>query len=144
MSHLAHIVKLKQDLLTEGVVSPEVQADIAQSAYVKALINVNGAHCLDEKDCIGFNRWILSYWNEVTPNKGHYISKQVGDFFRNLSQLFNKTITADVAILPTAPTVEGAGDVKYTDLPSYLALVQTLIDEANHKLPQYTETSQIA
>ena len=99
MSHLAHIVKLKQDLITEGVVSPEVQVAIVQTAYAKALINANGAHCLDKKTCVGFNRWILSYWNEVTRNKGYFIAKLVGDFFRNLDQLFNKTISSDVAVL---------------------------------------------
>ncbi len=144
MSHLAHIVNLKKDLIEAGVTNPQVQIEIVQTAYTKALINVDGSNKLDEPTCISFNRWILSYWNEVTPNKGNLIAAQVGNFFRGIDQLYNKTLTGDVVIIKITPTVEAAGDVKYTEFESYEALVQILIDEANHKLPQFTETNQIA
>ncbi|QZA70584.1 hypothetical protein AH04_102 [Erwinia phage AH04] len=144
MSHLAHIVKLKQDLIGLGVVNPDVQADIVQTAYSKALLNVTGSITIDDETRFKFVRWILSYWNNVTPNKGNLIVSQVGNFFRELKQVFGKTITSDVVILPIVPGVEAAGDVKYTDLDSYASLVQILIDEANHKLPQFKETNQIS
>lgn len=144
MSHLAHIVKLKQDLIGLGVVNPEVQINIVQTAYTKALLNTTGAVEMTDEVRYGFARWILAYWNDVTPNKGNLILAQVGDFYRNLKQVFNQTLTGDVVILKITPTVEAAGDVKYTELDSYSALVQTLIDEARHKLPQYQETAQIA
>lgn len=144
MSHLAHIVKLKQDLIGLGVVSPETQINIVQTAYSKALLNVTGAIEMTDEVRYGFVRWILSYWNDVTPNKGNLILAQVADFYRNLDRIFNETLTGDVVILKVTPTVEAAGDVKYTELDSYGALVQTLVDEARHKLPQYTETNSIA
>jgi hypothetical protein len=144
MSHLAHIVKLKQDLLGLGVTSPEVQDGIAQTAYSKALLNVTGSVEMDDDTRFKFCRWILSYWNNTTPNKGNLIVSQVADFYRNLKQVFNKTITGDVVILPIVATVEAAGEVKYTELESYEAVVQSLIDEARHKLPQFKETNQIA
>lgn len=143
MSHLAHIVKFKQDLIAHGVVNPAVQADVVQTAYSKALLNVTGSFDMDDDTRFKFARWILSYWNQVTPNKGNLIVSQVGDFFRNLRQVFNKTIVDDVVILPIVPHVEAAGDVKYTEFDSYGSLVQILIDEANHKLPQFKETNQI-
>lgn len=144
MSHLAHIVKLKQDLLTQGVVNPEVQINIAQTAYTKALLNVTGAIDMKEETRIAFTRWILAYWNDVTPNKGNLILSQLGDVYRNLKKTFNETITSDVVILKITPTIEAAGDVKYTELGSYADLVQTLVDEARHKLPQFTDTNIIA
>jgi len=144
MSHLAHIVKLKQDLLGLGVLNPEVQINIVQTAYTKALLNVTGAVDMSEETRFAFARWILAYWNDVTPNKGNLILAQLGDVYRNLKKVFNETITGDVVILKITPTVEAAGDVKYVDLDSYGALVQTLIDEARHKLPQFTNTDAIA
>lgn len=144
MSHLAHIVKLKQDLIGLGVVNPDVQIDVVQTAYSKALLNVTGSVNMDDDTRFKFCRWILSYWNNVTPNKGNLIVAQVGNFFRELKQVFNKTITQDVVILKIVPGVEAVGDVKYDNLDSYAALVQILIDEANHKLPQFKETNQIA
>jgi hypothetical protein len=143
MSHLAHIVKLKQDLIGLGVMSPDVQVEVVQTAYSKALLNVTGSFTMTDEERFKFIRWILSYWNNVTPNKGNLIASQVADFYRNLKQVFNKTITEDVVILKIVPHVEAAGDVKYIELESYAALVQTLIDEANHKLPQFKETNQI-
>jgi hypothetical protein len=143
MSHLAHIVKLKSALIMQGIVNPNSQADIAQTAYVKALINVNGANKLNEDTCINFNQWILSYWNETTPVKGNLVASQVGQFFRNISNLFNQTLTSNVAILTVVPKVETTVDFDYTELSEYKELVQSLIDEANKKLPQFTATETI-
>lgn len=144
MSHLAHIVKLKENLIQEGVLHPQQHIDIAQTAYTKALITVNGANKLDEQTCINFNRYILSYWNEVTPVNGNMVMAQIGQFFRNLQQLLNSTLVDDVAVIKITPRVETEGDIDYTKLESYSALVQILIDEANRKLPKFTETNQIA
>lgn len=143
MSHLAHIVKLKQNLMELGVNNPEVQIDIVQTAYTKALLNVTGSIEMDEQTRFKFARWILSYWNNVAPNKGNLVVAQMGDFYRSLKQVFNKPIVSDVVILSITPTVEAAGDVKYTDLGTYADLVQTLIDEAHHRLSQFKETNQI-
>lgn len=144
MSHLAHIVKLKAALIVEGIADPYKQIDIVQTAYIKALINVNGANNLDEKTCVGFNQWILSYWNEVTPVKGNLIAVKVGSFFRGMTDIFNKAITGDVVILPVVDKVETPEGTDYLKLEEYESLIATLIYEANHKLSQYVETQQIA
>lgn len=144
MSHLAHIVKLKERLIAEGVLHPQQHVDIAQTAYTKALIAVNGGNKLDEQTCINFNRYILSYWNEVTPVNGNLVMSQVGQFFRGLQQTLNAVNVADVMVIKITPRVETPGDVDYTKLEPYEALVQILIDEANHKLPKFTSTNHIA
>lgn len=144
MSHLTHIVKLKQELIAFGVNDPEKQVDIVQTAYTKALINVNGANKLTAPVCRDFNNYILSYWNEVTPNKGNLIKTQIGHFFVNLDNLFNKTIVDDVSVITIVPRIEDVNDVKYTEFETYKDLVKTLIDEANHKLAKFIETNQIA
>lgn len=144
MSHLAHIVKLKERLIAEGVLHPQQHIDIAQTAYTKALIAVNGGNNLDEQTCINFNRHILSYWNEITPVNGNLVMAQVGQFFRGLQQSLNTVNTGDVIVIKITPRVETPGDVDYTKLEPYEALIQILIDEANRKLPQFTETNQIA
>lgn len=143
MSHLAHIVKLKESLIKEGILHPQQHIDIAQTAYTKALITVCGANKLNEQTRINFNRFILSYWNEVTPVNGNMVLAQVGQFFRSLQQSLNSTLVDDVIVIKITPRVETEGEKDYTKLESYSALVQILIDEANRKLQKFTETSQI-
>lgn len=144
MSHLAHIVKLKERLITEGVLHPQQHIDIAQTAYTKALIAVNGGNKLDEQTCINFNRYILSYWNEITPVNGNLVMSQVGQFFRGLQQSLNAVNVGDVIVIKVTPRVETPEALDYTKLEPYEALIQILIDEANCKLPQFTETNKIA
>lgn len=143
MSHLAHIVKLKERLIAEGVLHPQQHIDIAQTAYTKALLAVNGGNKLDEQTCIAFNRYILSYWNEVTPVNGNLVLSQVGQFFRNLQQSLNTVNVGDSIVIKITPRVETPEDFDYTKLEPYEALIQILIDEANRKLPKFTETNQI-
>ncbi|UQT02838.1 hypothetical protein SUREIYA_02430 [Serratia phage vB_SmaM-Sureiya] len=143
MSHLAHIVKLKQNLIAEGVTNPETQIAIARTAYVKALITVNTSNKLDEEQCIEFNRYVLSYWNETTPVNGLIVMKTIGDFFRNLDNFLQHTFTDCVLKIQIVPYVENPADLEYTELETYKSLVQQLVDEANYKLPQFMETDQI-
>lgn len=143
MSHLAHIVKLKQNLIAEGVTNPEIQIAIARTAYVKALITVNCANKLDEEKCIEFNRYVLSYWNETTPVNGLLVMKMIGDFFRKMESFLKQTFVDNELKLEVTPVVENPADLDYTKLEPYQSLVQQLVDEANFKLPQFMETEQI-
>lgn len=142
MSHLAHIVKLKQDLIANNVVSPEIQIAIARTAYVKALIHVNSVNKLDEEQCVQFNRFVLSYWNETTPVNGQLVIATIGRFFRALDAFLGKTITANNLEVPIVDAIEGT-DFKWETLESYSALVQTLITEGKHKLEQFLPTDNI-
>lgn len=137
MSHLAHIVKLKKDLIDAGVTSPAVQVEVVQTAYVKALITQNVKAKLNEDQCIDFNRYVLSYWNETTPNAGHAILVQIGNFFRKLAAVTDDLLIDNSVKLEVTPAVKDAGEAKYTELASYRDLIQTLVDEANHKLQHF-------
>lgn len=137
MSHLDHIVKLKQELIREEIVSPEVQSEIATGAYVKALITHSCKHDMSEDDRIAFHKYILSYWNETTPNKGHFILAQVGNFFRALRKCVDGVLVSNEIKLEVVPAIKGAGEKKYTELPAYAMLIETLVSEADHKLEQY-------
>lgn len=135
MSHLDHIVKLKQELISKGVTNAQKQIDVARTCYVKALIAVNCGQKLDEPDCIDFNKYILSYWNETTPVAGHMVMTMVGNFFRNLQKCTGTIFTGDKVEIEVTPKVEGV-EIDYTELETYKQVIQTLIDEANHKLAQ--------
>jgi len=141
MSHLTHIVKLKQALIVEGINSPATQDAIAQTAYTKALINVTGCPKLTDEVRYGFAKWMLSYWNNVVPNKGNLILAQLGAFSRKLNAALTEVLTGDVIVIPVVEKVNGTDEVDYTKLESYAELVQTLVDEANNKMAQYKETT---
>lgn len=143
MSHLAHIVKVKENLIAEGIVNPQAQIEICQTAYTKALITVSASHKLDEQTRVNFNRYILSYWNEVTPVNGNLVLAQIGAFFRELAKAMETTFVDDVLVIKVVPTIELPLDVKYSKLQTYADLVQILIDEANHKLQKFVETNQV-
>lgn len=143
MSHLAHIVKLKQALISEGITNPEMQIAVVRTCYVKALITVNSANKLDEEKCIEFNRYILSYWNEVTPVNGLVVMSMIGNFFRALEKAMNHMFTDNKLEIDITPKVELPLEVDYQKLDAYAGVIQTLIDEANFKLPQFMETSQV-
>ena len=142
MSHLAHIVKLKQDLIANKVVAPADQIAVVRTAYVKALINVNAVNKLDEDQCINFNRFVLGYWNEVTPVNGPLVMAMIGKFFRSFEAFVASTITANTLEIQVVDKVEGV-DFKWEELDSYRELVQTLIAEGKHKLEQFLPTDNI-
>lgn len=144
MSHLAHIVKLKQNLIAEGVTNPEHQIQIARTAYVKALIVANHANRLNQEKSIEFDRYVLSYWNETTPVNGLQVMKHIGDFYRTLHGFMDQVFTTDSMDIPIVERVETPINLDYTKLETYAALIQQLVDEANYKLPQFMETDQIA
>lgn len=143
MSHLAHIVKFKQALISEGLTDPNLQVELVRTSYVKALITVGYANKLNEEQCIQFNRYILSYWNEVTPVNGLLVMTMIGNFCRALEAALNRPFTFNKLKLDVVPKIETPIESKWEDLESYQALVQTLVDEANHKLPQFMETAQL-
>lgn len=142
MSHLDHIVKLKQELIREGIVCPNAQSDIATGAYAKALITHSAKNEMSEDQRIAFHKYILSYWNETTPNKGHVILATVGNFCRALRRCVAGTLTANELVLPVVPEVEGVAAKKYIELPSYAMLIETLVAEADKKLPQFLAISE--
>uniref|UniRef100_A0AAU8KX74 Uncharacterized protein n=1 Tax=Pantoea phage Survivor TaxID=3232176 RepID=A0AAU8KX74_9CAUD len=137
MSHLDHIVRLKQELIREGINEPEVQIEIARGAYVKALITHACKHDMCEDERIAFHKYILSYWNETTPVQGHVVLSQVGNFFRALKKCVDGVLISNDIKLEVIPAVKGAGEKKYTELATYSLLIETLLAEADHKLPQF-------
>lgn len=137
MSHLDHIVKLKQELIREEILAPEVQSEIATGAYVKALITHAAKHEMCEDERIAFHKYILSYWNETTPNKGHLILAQVGNFFRCMRRCVSGVLTSNELVVEVVPAIKGVADKKYIELPSYAMLIETLVAEADKKLPQF-------
>lgn len=143
MSHLAHIVEFKKSLITEGITNPDLQIQLVRTAYVKALITVGNANKLDKQQCIDFNRFVLGYWNETTPVNGLAVAAAVGAFYRKLEGFLNNTFTDNELNIDIVDKVELPLEVKYTELETYRNLVQTLVDEANHKLPQYIEVAQV-
>lgn len=143
MSHLAHIVKLKGDLIAEGVSSPEQQIAIAQTTYVKALITVASGNKLDVDARVAFNKYVLSYWNETTPVNGLLVITAINNFYRDLANAINNVFVEDKIKLDVTGKVETPLNTKYTELESYRALIQTLVDDANQKLPQFTATNQL-
>lgn len=143
MSHLDHIVKVKQDLIEKGVTNPQKQIDVIRTAYVKALIVVNQANHLNEEDCVDFNRYILGYWNETTPVAGHMVMTLVGNFFRALQKATGEIFIGNTIEIEVCPKIEGVS-VDFAELETYKNLISTLIGEANHKLPKFIETNQIA
>lgn len=142
MSHLDHIVKLKQELIGAEVMNPQSQIDIVRTTYVKALVSVASSNKMSENDRIEFSKYILSYWNETTPVAGHVVMTFVGQFFRTLESKLNGVLTDNELVVEVAPQVEDV-KFKYSELDSYKTLIQTLIDEANKKLPSFLETSRI-
>lgn len=141
MSHLDHIVKLKQELIREEIMAPDVQAEITTGAYVKALITHACKHDMCEDERIAFHKYILSYWNETTPNKGHLILAQVGNFFRSLRKCVDGVLTSNEIKLEVVPEVKGAGEKKYVELPAYAMLIETLVGEADKKLAHFKATN---
>lgn len=136
MSHLSHIVKLKQDLIANDVNNPEQQIAIVRTTYVKALITINNAFKMDEPECINFNRYILGYWNETTPVNGHLVMSAIGNFFRALDATLNGTLVENELKLDITGKVEGV-DYDFVKLDSYADLISALKGEAIHKLEQF-------
>lgn len=143
MSHLAHIVALKSALIAEGVGSPDQQIAIVQTTYVKALITVSCRNDLCGKDRLAFNKHILSYWNETTPVNGLAVINTINNFYRDLENAFNNTFVEDKVKLVVTQEVETPLKSKYTELEAYRSLIQTLVDEACHRLPTFLATEQI-
>lgn len=137
MSHLDHIVRLKQELIREGINEPEVQMEITTGAYVKALVTHACKHDMCEDERIAFHKYILSYWNETTPNKGHLILAQSSNFFRCLRKCVSGVLLENEIKLEVVPAVKGAGEKKYVELPTYSMLIETLVAEADKKLGQF-------
>lgn len=142
MSHLQHIVLLKQDLISNDVNGPVQQAAIARTAYVKALIHINAVNKLDEEQRNAFNRFVLGYWNEVTPVNGQLVVSAINRFFYNLESFLAKSFTANTLEVPVVEAVEDV-KFKWEELDTYRNLVQTLVTEGNHKLAQFMPTDNI-
>lgn len=136
MSHLSHIVKLKQDLIGNDVKNPEAQIAIVRTAYVKALISINSAFKMDEEECINFNRFILSYWNETTPVNGHLVMSAVGNFFRALEATLNGSLVDNKLKIEITGKVDDV-EFDFVKLESYADLISALKGEAVHKLEQF-------
>lgn len=143
MSHLQHIVRFKQSLLSEGISAPDLQIEIVRTAYVKALITIGYGNNLNQEQCIQFNRYILSYWNEVTPVNGLLVMTMVGNFCRALKAHLERPFTENKLKLEVCPKIELPIECKWDELETYKDLVQTLVDEANHKLPGFLETAEV-
>ena len=94
MSHLAHIVKLKERLSTEGVTCPIEQQSLVCEGYVRALIrfhmekygNFILAPGVEEQYWVQLNKW-----NRVNPFKAAKVMAEFTNFLNSTRRvLINK------------------------------------------------------
>lgn len=90
MSHLAHTVALKKELIEKGIVDPKLQNDVVNGAYVRALVrylfhcNALLGHYTEDVETAILDR--LARWNEISPINGNYILARTKDVIFCLSQ----------------------------------------------------------
>lgn len=142
MSHLAHIVALKQALISNGVTNPVAQIEIVRTCYVKALISVHQQNPMPEQKCWDYTRYILSYWNETTPVEGNKVISEIGNFLRALENALNGTIVDNKLKLVITPVPEGV-EFDFTKLEQYASVINTLKAEAIKKLSQFEGKEQL-
>lgn len=75
MSHLAHIIKVKEQMASEGITCPMKQSELLTEAYVRAVVRFrysNGNNSWSE--AVDSRTWeMLEKWNNVTPIKAQFI-----------------------------------------------------------------------
>lgn len=142
MSHLAHIVALKQALIAEGVTNPVKQIEVVRTCYVKALISIEAINKLPEQQCFDFFRFVLGYWNEVTPVDGHAVVGTIANFCRAMDEALKGCITDDKLNVTISEKPEGVS-FDYTKLSQYADVINTLRTEATFKLSEFLGKEQL-
>lgn len=134
MSHLAHIVTVKQSLIAQGVTDPIKQIEVVRTAYVRALFMVKNKLNIPVQHQGDFYRYLLSYWNEVHPVAGNLVIAEITHFNGQLNQAINNIASVDKIVIEIAP-IEFEGSV--VEIPGYADLVETMVKEAESKYKDF-------
>lgn len=134
MSHLSHIVTVKQALIGLGVTDPVKQIEVVRTAYVRALFMVKNKLNIPAEHQGDFYRYALAYWNEVHPVAGNLVIAEITHFNGQLNEAIKNIASLDKITLQIAP-IEFEGSVVET--PGYTDLVETLVKEAEGKYKDF-------
>ncbi|WNV45848.1 hypothetical protein [Aeromonas phage AerS_266] len=134
MSHLAHIVTVKQALIGQGVTDPVKQIEVVRTAYVRALFMVKNKLNIAVEHQGDFYRYVLAYWNEVHPVAGNLVIAEITHFNGQLTQAINNVASVDKIVIEIAP-IEFEGSV--VEIPGYVDLVNTMVKEAESKYKDF-------
>ncbi|QDB70261.1 hypothetical protein CF8_0093 [Aeromonas phage CF8] len=137
MSHLTHIVAVKQSLIALGVTDPTKQIDIVRTAYVRALFSAKSQLNVPSEYQGDFYRYMLSYWNETHPVAGNLVVAEITRFNGQLQSAIDNIGSLEKIKVEIAP-VEYEG--KVTEIAGYKELVDTLVGESAHKYPHFKST----
>lgn len=132
MSHLDHVVRVKQALATNGVTCPFEQRKLIDQAYIDALVahhfacNPTFSLSDKERDCY---RFMIDKWNDVSPIGYEAIYSGVLSFI-NLT--YSSLRTKGRGFAKTCFGI-GESDVFIEDLQEYKDLVAYLFQEVKNK-----------
>lgn len=128
MSHLEHIVQLKEEMLEQDI-PLEQQSAIITNAYVTALVRnliiYQGSKLYVTKEYEDQMWDTLNMWNDVTPVKGGYIVESVKQF---VAQLVAKLTSQNTFVVNFFDNLNGV-EFDTTKCPTYETLVLTLMKE---------------
>ena len=128
MSHLEHIVQLKEEMLEQDI-PLEQQSVIITNAYVTALVRnliiYQGSKLYVTKEYEDQMWDTLNMWNDVTPVKGGYIVESVKQF---VAQLVAKLTSQNTFVVNFFDNLNGV-EFDTTKCPTYETLVLTLMKE---------------
>lgn len=142
MSHLAHLITVKQDLIAKGITNPGVQNDIVRGAYVRALASFDQRALIAKAELSEFYSSILGYWNETSPVQGPLVIAELRKFNADLyAQLINLGTVETVSASFIRP--EGVPeDMEISKLNGFQGMVEALLNDCNKKLAQWREHGQ--
>ena len=139
MSHLAHIITVKQALIAEGVTNPLLQTDTCRTAYVRALSTMERTGRVARNDLADFYSSILGYWNETSPIQGNLIMAELRAFNADLQKQLDRMGEHDGIVAKFPRPANLSEDVKVHELDGFNELVETLVAEASKKLADWQE-----
>lgn len=134
MSHLDHVVRVKESLAARGVTCPFQQRDLIDQAYIDALVAhhfaCNPTFTLHDKERDTY-RCMLDKWNSVSPIGHEKIYSGVLSFI-NLTYSALRT-KGRVHLKVHAAISENENTVMLEDIPEYNDLVSYLCQEVKNK-----------
>lgn len=136
MSHLDHIVRLKEELYNLGIKCPVKQQELTQEAYFRAMIRFH----FKQSRVLGINseemsriKVQLDKWNRVSPVQAVAISHNLIRFINNLAGTMANKGTMPVEepsiVLESGEERCLCGLVSFQDLVDYLVKEATNCDE---------------
>ncbi|MNG46896.1 hypothetical protein D3C79_47600 [compost metagenome] len=133
MSHLVHVLPIKNFLTEKGVLCPMEQSHLLNEAYIRAALMVNYSHPGHNVEAFKAKLWKqLECWNRVSPVNAPYIHNSV---FSRTNLIAGALATSGT--LPCAkqfntwPQEEGL-EVNVAEAPGFNELVQYLSKELEH------------